>query len=272
MTTARFRALLAGDACLRPASVANPLSMRAAAEIGYETAMLAGSVAALEILGAPDLALITLTELAEQVHRVARAAPLPLLVDGDHGYGNALSVRRTAIELAAAGAAAVTIEDTDLPASGAARLLPVATAAAKVRAGVEAGADIVIVGRTNAALVADQAELLARQSAFEQAGAEAIFFAGIKTRDALEAVAANARKPLILASMPAEMDAADCAALGVRICLQGHQPHFDAVGAHYRRLHVQRTGEEPAETDPRPLTKRLSGADEHARWAKDYLG
>lgn len=272
MTAARFRAVLAGDACLRPASVANPLSMRAAAEIGYELAMLAGSVAALEILGAPDLALITLTELAEQVHRVARAAPLPLLVDGDHGYGNALSVRRTAIELAAAGAAAVTIEDTDLPASGPGRLLPIATAAAKVRAGVEAGADIVVVGRTNAALTVDRADLLARQRAFEEAGAEAIFFAGIKTRDDLEAVVAYARKPLILSAMPADLTAADCAPLGVRICLQGHQPHFDAIGAHYRRLHLQRTGEEPADSDPRPLTKRLSGTEEHARWAKDYLG
>lgn len=271
MTVAAFRAILAGDVCVRPASVANPLSMRAAAEIGYEVAMLAGSVAALEILGAPDLALITLSELTEQVRRVARAAPVPLLVDGDHGYGNALSVRRTAIELAAAGAAAVTIEDTDLPGSGPARLLSIATAAAKVRAGIQAGAHIVIIGRTNAALVADRAELLARQTAFEDTGAEAIFVAGIKTLEELDALTANARKPLILASAIKDATAADVASRGVRIWLQGHQPHFDAVGAHYRRLHLQRTGDEPADTDPRPLTKRLSQSDDYARWSKDYL-
>jgi len=270
MTVAAFRAILAGDICVRPASVANPLSMRAAAEIGYEMAMLAGSVAALEVLGAPDLAVITLSELAEQVRRVARAAPIPLLVDGDHGYGNALSVRRTAIELAAAGAAAVTIEDTELPGTGK-QLLPIATAAAKIRAGVEAGAAIVVVGRTNAALVADRAELLARQTAFEETGAEAIFVAGVKTIEELDALAANARKPLILATAIKDATAADIAARGVRIWLQGHQPHFDAVGAHYRRLHLQRTGEEPADPDPRPLTKRLAQADDYVRWAKDYL-
>jgi carboxyvinyl-carboxyphosphonate phosphorylmutase len=270
MTVAAFRAILAGDACVRPASVANPLSMRAAAEIGYALAMLGGSVAALEILGAPDIALITLSELAEQVRRIARAAPLPLLVDGDHGYGNALSVRRTAIELAAAGAAAVTIEDTELPGTGK-QLLPIATAAAKIRAGIEAGADIVVVGRTNAALVADRADLLARQTAFEDTGAEAIFVAGIKTLADLDALAANARKPLILATAIPGATEADVAARGVRVWLQGHQPHFDAVGAHHRRLHLLRTGEEPADPDPRPLVKRLAQADDYARWAKDYL-
>jgi len=271
MITQAFRAILAGTVCERPASVANPMSMRAAAELDFRVAMLGGSVAALEILGAPDIALITLTELAEQVRRIARAAPVPLLVDGDHGYGNALSVQRTAIELAAAGTAAVTIEDTDLPASGPARLLPIATAAAKIRAGVEAGADIVIVGRTNATLVADEAELLDRQRAFEDTGAEAVFFAGIKTRALLEAIAAHARKPLILASHPADVAASELAGLGVRICLQGHQAPFDAIEAHYRCLYQQRHGEPSPPTDPRQLAKRLSRADDYAQWAKDYL-
>src|SRR3546814_19095333 len=66
-------------------------------------------------LGAPDLILLTLTELAEQVRRICRAAPVSLLVDADHGYGNALNVMRTVQELEGAGAAGLSIEDTLLP-------------------------------------------------------------------------------------------------------------------------------------------------------------
>ncbi len=77
--------------------------------------MFGGSVASLAVLGDPDIALITLTELAEQMRRMSRAASLPVLVDADHGYGNALNVRRTVQELEAAGAAGLTIEDTLLP-------------------------------------------------------------------------------------------------------------------------------------------------------------
>ena len=61
--------------------------------------MFAGSVASLTVLGAPDLILLTLSEFAEQAHRICRAGNLPLLVDADHGYGNALNVKRTVEEL-----------------------------------------------------------------------------------------------------------------------------------------------------------------------------
>jgi len=64
------------------------------------------------VLGDPDVTLITLTELAEQMRRMSRAASLPVLVDADHGYGNALNVHRTVEELETAGAAGLTIEDT----------------------------------------------------------------------------------------------------------------------------------------------------------------
>ena len=77
--------------------------------------MFGGSVASLAVLGDPDITLITLTELCEQMRRMSRAAELPVLVDADHGYGNALNVRRTVQELETAGAAGLTIEDTLLP-------------------------------------------------------------------------------------------------------------------------------------------------------------
>ena len=77
--------------------------------------MFAGSIASFIVLGAPDVVVLTLTEFAQQAYRINRAGKLPLLVDADHGYGNALSVKRTVEELETAGVAALTIEDTALP-------------------------------------------------------------------------------------------------------------------------------------------------------------
>src|ERR1700748_3813088 len=99
-----LRSILSGSACVRPGSVYDALSFRIAEDIGFEVGMFGGSVASLAVLGDPDIALITLTELAEQMRRMSRAAHLPVLVDADHGYGNALNVRRTAQALDAAGA------------------------------------------------------------------------------------------------------------------------------------------------------------------------
>ena len=96
-------------------SVYDATSIRIAEDLGFELGMFGGSVASLVVLGDPDITLITLTELAEQMRRMSRASSLPVLVDADHGYGNALNVRRTVQELEAAGAAGLTIEDTLLP-------------------------------------------------------------------------------------------------------------------------------------------------------------
>src|SRR6201992_2111356 len=110
-----LRAILSGLSCVHPGSVYDATSIRIAEDLGFQVGMFGGSVASLAVLGDPDIALITLTGLAEQVRRMSRAAALPVLVDADHGYGNALNVRRTVQELEAAGAAGLTIEDTLLP-------------------------------------------------------------------------------------------------------------------------------------------------------------
>src|SRR6201997_3939763 len=111
----KLRAILSGARCIRPGSVYDATSIRIADDLGFEVGMFGGSVASLAVLGDPDIALITLTELCEQMRRMSRAAALPVLVDADHGYGNALNVRRTVQELETAGTAGLTIEDTLLP-------------------------------------------------------------------------------------------------------------------------------------------------------------
>ena len=111
-----FRELLAKQICVETASVFDPMSARIAADLGFEVGILGGSVASLQVLAAPDFALITLSEFVEQATRIGRVAQLPFIADADHGYGNALNVMRTVEELERAGVAALTIEDTLLPA------------------------------------------------------------------------------------------------------------------------------------------------------------
>src|SRR3982075_843961 len=105
-----LRAILSGSACTRPGSVYDAISIRIAEDLGFEVGMFGGSGASLAGPGGPDITLITLTDLAEQMRRMSRAAALPVLVDADHGYGNALNVRRTVEELETGGAAGLTIE------------------------------------------------------------------------------------------------------------------------------------------------------------------
>src|SRR6202790_5901476 len=110
-----LRLILSGSACVRPGSVYDAISIRIAEDLGFELGMFGGSVASLAVLGDPDIALITLSELAEQMRRMSRAGTLPVLVDADHGYGNAMNVRRTVQELEIAGAAGLTIDGIVLP-------------------------------------------------------------------------------------------------------------------------------------------------------------
>src|SRR5436305_716421 len=89
-----LRLILTGSRCIRPGSVYDAISIRIAEDLGFEVGMFGVSVASRAVVGDPDATLITLTELAEQMRRMSRAAALPVLVDADDGYGKALNVRR----------------------------------------------------------------------------------------------------------------------------------------------------------------------------------
>ena len=273
----QFRAIIEGEACVHPASVHDPVSARIAWDLGFEMGMYAGSVASLTVLGAPDLILLTLSEFAEQAHRISRAAELPLLADADHGYGNALNVMRTVEELEAAGIAGLTIEDTALPqgfGTGETGLLSLEEGVGKIAAAVAARADpaLVIVGRTSAAGITGLEDAIARAKAYERAGADAIFLLGVKPGPDLEAAATELERPLILG--PGFTDREALARLGVRICLQGHQPFAAATQAIHDTLKALRDGTPPAELKglaSKELTARATRADDYAAWIERFL-
>jgi len=278
---ARFRAVLAGDRCVHPGSVFDPVSARIAEDLGFEVGMFAGSVASMTVLGAPDLIVLTLSEFAEQAYRICRAGELPLLVDADHGYGNALNVQRTVEELEAAGVAALSIEDTVLPQAfgtlGQTRLVSLEEGMGKMRAALAGrrDPDLVIAGRTSAAAVTDTEDAAARIKAYEAAGVDAIFLVGVKTREQLEVLSAAVELPLIIGGAgPELMDRDYLAGQGVRICLQGHQPFSAAVRAVYETLKALRDGTPAAELEglaSAELMKQVTREADYRRWTKEFL-
>jgi 2-methylisocitrate lyase-like PEP mutase family enzyme len=150
----RLRDIFDDDRCIHPGSVYDPLSARVAEDLGFEAGMFAGSTASLTVLGDPDIILLTLSEFADQAHRICRAGELPLIVDADHGYGNALNVKRTVEELETAGVSCLTIEDTLLPkrfgATGT-EFLSVEEGVGKMKAALAGrqDPDLIVLGRTS---------------------------------------------------------------------------------------------------------------------------
>jgi carboxyvinyl-carboxyphosphonate phosphorylmutase len=277
----RLRSIIAGGRCIYPGSVFDPISARIAEDLGFEATMFAGSIASFTVLGVPDIVMLTLTEFAQQAYRISRAGRLPLLVDADHGYGNALNVKRTVEELETAGVAGLTIEDTLLPTphgATAASLIPIAEGVGKMKAALAGRQDkrLVIVGRTSAMGITGVEDTIARLQAYEQAGVDMLFMAGVKTRVQLDAVAKAVKLPLFLGSPGAELHDLDyLSARNVRVCLQGHLPFMAAVNAVYETLKALRAGTAPAQikgvASP-DLMKQVTRQADHSKWSKDFLG
>jgi oxaloacetate decarboxylase len=277
----RYRAVLAGDACIHPGSVFDPISARIAEDLGFEVGMFAGSIASYTVLGAPDLIVLTLSEFAAQALRINRAGGLPLMVDADHGYGNALNVMRTVQELETAGVAALTIEDTRLPRGyGEAKpvLVSLEEGVGKMRAALAGRQDsaLCVIGRTSAPSLTGTEDAIARARAYEAAGVDALFFAGGMTRAQLDAMADAVRVPLLLGGVSGELADRDyLASRRVRIALQGHQPFAAAVQAVYATLKALREGTPPAKLTgiaPSELMKRVLREGEYEGWTKSFLG
>jgi carboxyvinyl-carboxyphosphonate phosphorylmutase len=278
----RFRELIASDACYHPASVHDPISARIAHDLGYEIGMYAGSTASLTVLGAPDLIVLTLTEFAAQALRISRGADLSVMVDADHGYGNALNVMRTVEELELSGISGMSIEDTWLPrrfgSSPKGELLSVEEGTGKMKAAVAArrDPDLVIAGRTSAPMLSSLEDTIARANAYEAAGVDAIFLVGISAREQLDAVAAATKAPLILGTAPASMlDKTYLASRRVRICLTGHQPFAASVQAIHDTLKALRDGTKPADLKgiaSADMMKRVTRAADYDAWTRDFLG
>ena len=262
-----IREILSGKECIHPGSVYDTMSARIAETIGFEMGMFAGSIASAVVLGAPDYIVLTLTEFADQSRRICRGSNLPLLVDADHGYGNALNVKRTVEELENAGVGALTIEDTSLPrqhASNQTRLISVDEGIGKMKAALEGRIDteLVVAGRTSAFQITGTEDAILRAKEYEKAGVDAMFFAGLSTRKQLESVRDAISIPIMLGNLSSELNDGDyLGTMGVRIALQGHIPYMAGLKAVYDVLAKLRAGESP---------EKLSGEEKYDDFMKKY--
>lgn len=276
----RFRDILEGDRCVSPATVYDGLSARIAESVGFEVGILSGSVCAATTLGMPDLGLHTLTEFADQVHRITRASNLSVFVDADHGYGNALNAMRTCEELEHAGVSGLAIEDLVMPSrfgsGGMSELISVDEMRGKLRAILATRCDpnLVIAARTAGLKVEGISGTVARAKAYVETGVDAIFVVGMKTLQELDAIRAAVAVPIIVGTAPT-LDRRDLQARGVRFHLQGHPAVAGAAKALrdiYAHLYA---GGQPSELKSRLATmeemNRFLGEDDYRKWRSEFL-
>ncbi len=276
----KLRAVFEGDRCIHPGSVYDPMSARAAEDLGFEAGMFAGSIASYTVLGAPDIIVLTLSEFAAQARRICRAGQLPLIVDADHGYGNALNVKRTVEELETAGFACLTIEDTLLPkrfGNRGTEFLKIPEGVGKMKAALAGRQDpaTIILGRTSAVGPLGVDNAIDRAKAYLDTGVDGIMFVGVKTRPELEVIAHELDAPIMLGGAGAELQDLDfLGCCGVKVCLQGHQPFMAAVRAMHATLKALREGTPSAELDgiaSQQLMKDLTRDDDYQAWQDEFL-
>ena len=203
--TTRLRELLERPLLLLAPGAWDPLSARVVETAGFDAVYVTGSGVSVGHLGLPDIGLATMTEMVEQVRRIATSVRIPVIADADTGYGNALNVRRTVREYEAAGAAALHLEDQEFPKRcghlEGKRVIATDTMVARIRAACEArrDRDLVIIARTDARAILGLEEALLRARAYRAAGADVLFVEAPIGEAEIEAVArALAGAPLLI--------------------------------------------------------------------------
>lgn len=191
------------DATIRVVGAPNALAARLIERCGCEAVYLSGAVLSAGVLALPDVGLFTLSELAQHTAYLSRSVSLPVIVDADTGFGEAMNVERTIVELERAGAAAIQLEDQEMPKrcghlSGKLLVSP-ETMCAKIRAAVSARSDesLVIIARTDARGVAGLEDALNRARMYLAAGADWIFPEALESADEFSRFVDEIDAPLI---------------------------------------------------------------------------
>jgi len=191
---AAMRRLVTSPTVTAVPGAANALTARLVVEAGFDAVYVTGAGIANTFLGTPDIGLVTLTELAAHVGAIREAVDVPLIVDADTGFGNAVGVRRTVRELERAGADAIQLEDQHAPKRCGhfvgKEVVAVEEMVQKVRAAVDARDDerLVIIARTDARATEGFAAALERAAAYREAGADVTFVEAPQSVDELRAI------------------------------------------------------------------------------------
>lgn len=198
----RFRELLAQEGPILSPGVYDCVSARAVERAGFPAAGISGAAVTASVLGYPDVGLQTMTEILTQARNIARCVDIPITVDADTGYGNALNVMRATREFEAAGLAGMMIEDQTFPKRcghfEGKKLISTEEMVAKIKAGCEArrSEDFVFIARTDARAVYGLDHAIERALRYCEAGADVIFVESMLSVDDMQKVAKAIPKPL----------------------------------------------------------------------------
>lgn len=193
-----FRGLLETERPLMTIWVGTAHQAQLGEKVGFKAIGISGSNTSTQILGLPDAGFLTLTELVQNVERICRAVDLPVMVDCDTGFGNAVNVRRTVDSVIRAGAAGLFIEDQVSPKRcgfvKGKQLIPLEEAVGKYRAALDArdelDHDFIIMARTDArgAVGGSLEEVIRRGKAYVEAGVDILYAEALQSREEIKAV------------------------------------------------------------------------------------
>lgn len=241
-----LKAIMGRRAAVTVPGAANALFARIIEELGFEVVYVTGAGIANMQLGAPDIGLTTMTEIAAATSAIADAVGLPLIVDADTGFGNAVNVARTVRCLERAGAAAIQIEDQVFPKKcghfAGKDVIPAAEMVQKIKAAVDArhDGDLQIIARTDARAIAGLDQAIERAQAFIAAGADATFVEAPLDLAELSRIPASLSVPqvanIVFGGKTPDPGRAQLAAMGFSVVLYANAALQAAVKASYEVL------------------------------------
>jgi 2-methylisocitrate lyase-like PEP mutase family enzyme len=229
MNRTAFRGRVEAPGLILLPGVANPLAALVAADLGYQALYVTGAGVSNTNLGLPDIGLLGLADITAAVLAIRDVCDLPLVVDADTGFGNAVNVHHTVRRLEAAGANAIQLEDQVFPKKcghfeGKA-CIPAAEMTDKIKAAVDARRerDTLIVARTDARAVEGFEAALDRARAYAEAGADVLFVEALTTHAEMLQAPAALPRPLLMnivfGGKTPPMPGADLEAAGYRFAL-----------------------------------------------------
>jgi len=203
-TTRRLRELLHSSTIIRSLGAHDVFTARLIESAGLETVFIGGFGVSASMLGLPDVGLLTLTEMAEAVRRMAQRVSIPVVADGDTGHGDLHNVARTVREFESAGAAGILLEDQVTPKRcghfQGKQVIPSSEMVLKLRAAFDARreADFVVIARTDARAVEGIDAAIDRANRYAEAGADVCFIEAPQSRAELERIPREVGKPLLV--------------------------------------------------------------------------
>jgi len=250
-TTTKLKKIIDRRAAVTVPGAANALFARVIEDLGFELVYVTGAGVANMHLGAPDVGLTTMTEVASAVAAIADAIALPIIVDADTGFGNAVNMVRTVRVLERAGAAGIQIEDQVFPKKcghfAGKEIVPVEDMVQKIRAAVDArrDSDLQIIARTDARAIEGLDRAIERAHAFIEAGADVTFVEAPMSVDELARIPRELNAPqvanIVFGGHTPDPGRDKLAAMGFSIVLYANATLQAALKAAYEVLGALKT-------------------------------